>query len=474
MDEIWNWDAVAIARGVRTRRISSREAVLACLKRIDEVNPRVNAVVETRSEEALEAADAADAAVARGDELGPLHGVPVTTKVNVDQAGYATTNGVVAFRDTIADQDSPPVANWRRAGAVFVGRTNTPAFSHRWFTGNDLHGETLNPHNRNLTPGGSSGGAAAALASGMAPLAHGNDYGGSIRYPAYACGVVGLRPSLGRVPAFNGTVRQERPITAQLMSVQGPLARSVRDARLGLAAMCGPDARDPWWSPAPLVGPAPPRPIRVAVSADPFGRGVEPGVAGAVMAAAKWLAAAGYAVEEVPLPCMTEAADLWQLLVMHDGKRSLLAPGMEHGDEAFRSTFAGMLDHAPEATFDSYLLGLERRSTLRREWLQFLERYPLALLPVSMEPPFARGLDLEGSAAMARIMRAQEPLFVFATLGLACLSVPTTVAAGIPLAVQLVATRFREDLCLDAAEVIEAQARLACPAMNGCVTPQIA
>jgi amidase len=215
MDEIWNWDAVAIARGVRTRRISSREAVLACLKRIDEVNPRVNAVVETRPEEALEAADAADAAVARGDELGPLHGVPVTTKVNVDQAGYATTNGVVAFRDTIADQDSPPVANWRRAGAVFVGRTNTPAFSHRWFTGNDLHGETLNPHNRNLTPGGSSGGAAAALASGMAPLAHGNDYGGSIRYPAYACGVVGLRPSLGRVPAFNGTVRQERPITGR-------------------------------------------------------------------------------------------------------------------------------------------------------------------------------------------------------------------------------------------------------------------
>ena len=241
MTELWRWDAIDLARGIRTRQISSRQAVLACLARIEQVNPRINAIVEFRSEEALAAADAADAAIARGDDVGPLHGAPVTTKVNVDQEGYATTNGVSAFRDKIAVANSPPVANWQKAGAVFIGRTNTPAFSHRWFTGNELHGETLNPRNPALTPGGSSGGAAAAVATGMGPLAHGNDYGGSIRYPAYACGVVGLRPSLGRVPAFNATVVGERPITAQLMAVQGPLARSVRDVRVGLAAMAGPD-----------------------------------------------------------------------------------------------------------------------------------------------------------------------------------------------------------------------------------------
>ena len=189
MTDLWRWSASDLAHAIRTRQISSRDAVHACLNRIEQVNPHINAIVECRTEEALAGADAADAAVVRGEELGPLHGVPVTIKVNVDQAGYATTNGVVAFRDKIATEDSPVVANWRKAGAVFIGRTNTPAFSHRWFTANELHGETLNPRNAALTPGGSSGGAAAAVATGMGPLAHGNDYGGSIRYPAAAWSV---------------------------------------------------------------------------------------------------------------------------------------------------------------------------------------------------------------------------------------------------------------------------------------------
>src|SRR5205823_4841830 len=138
--------------------------------------------------------------------------------------------------------------------AVTVGRTNTPAFSLRWHTDNELRGRTFNPWHRAHTPGGSSGGAAAALAAGIAPLAHGNDLGGSIRYPAYCCGVAGIRPTLGRVPAYNQTAAEERPPGTQLMSVQGPLARRVRDVRLGLAAMSARDPRDPWWAPAPLVG----------------------------------------------------------------------------------------------------------------------------------------------------------------------------------------------------------------------------
>jgi len=148
----------------------------------------------------------------------------------------------------------------------------------------------------------------------MGPLAHGNDYGGSIRYPAYACGLVGLRPSLGRVPAFNATHVGERPITAQLMAVQGPLARTARDVRMGLAAM----ARS-LVAPAPLEGPQPSRPIRVAMSVDPFGRGVDPAVAGAIQAAAKALSEAEYAVEEVTLPRMNEAAELWRLLGLSCG-----------------------------------------------------------------------------------------------------------------------------------------------------------
>src|SRR5690606_17503647 len=147
-----------------------------------------NAVVREMPEEALAAARAIDAAIARGDDPGPLAGVPVTTKENVDQQGFATTNGLRLQRDLVAREDSPVVANLRRAGAVIVGRTNTPAFSLRWFTRNSLRGHTLNPRNRAITPGGSSGGAAAAVASGIGAIGHGTDIGGSIRYPAYACG----------------------------------------------------------------------------------------------------------------------------------------------------------------------------------------------------------------------------------------------------------------------------------------------
>ncbi len=168
-------------------------------------------------------------------ELGPLHGVPVTIKENVDQQGCATVNGVAAFKDVIAPADSPVVANWKKAGAIIIGRTNTPAFSFRLDTVNDYRGRTYSPWSRNVTPGGSSGGASSSVAAGITPLAHGNDIAGSVRYPAYCTGLAGLRPSFGRVPAYNPSGKTERVISAQLMSVQGPLARSVRDVRAGIS-----------------------------------------------------------------------------------------------------------------------------------------------------------------------------------------------------------------------------------------------
>src|SRR4051812_27044993 len=165
VDELWRWDATALAEGIRSGKISAREAVESCLARMAAVNPRLNAVTYDLSEEALAAADRADAIVARtknSAELGPLHGVPVTIKQNVDQAGCPTTNGVVAFKDAFVTADSPPVANWKRAGAIIIGRTNTPSFSYRIDTVNDLYGRTFSPWSSTHTPGGSSGGAAVA------------------------------------------------------------------------------------------------------------------------------------------------------------------------------------------------------------------------------------------------------------------------------------------------------------------------
>ncbi|KOR18393.1 amidase family protein, partial [Burkholderia cenocepacia] len=199
MTELWQLSATELATRVRQRDVSAREVADAVLDRLDAVNPAINAVVEHRPDDVRRQADEVDRAIARGDDPGPLAGVPVTVKINVDQAGFATTNGTRLQRDLIARADSPVVANIRKAGGVLLGRTNSPTFALRWFTSNLVHGHTRNPRNPSLTPGGSSGGAAAAVAAGISPLAVGTDIGGSVRYPAYACGVHGIRPSLGRV-----------------------------------------------------------------------------------------------------------------------------------------------------------------------------------------------------------------------------------------------------------------------------------
>ena len=452
-DELWRFDAVALARAVAAGEVSSREATESVLERIAEVNPRLNALVEVLEEEALAAADHADAAVARGDELGVLHGVPATVKVNVDLAGHATTNGVVALRDLVAEHDSPPARNLKRAGAVIVGRTNTPAFSLRWFTSNDLHGRTLNPFDPEITPGGSSGGAGAAIATGMGAIAHGNDYGGSIRYPAYCCGVVGLRPTTGRVPAFNATAAEERGITAQLMSVQGPLARTVADTRLALEALAQPDPRDPLAVPALRYDDDAPR--SAALFARHPAYEADPEVVDALHQAGQWLGDAGWTVEEAAPPDFEEADDLWRQLVYDDLRRSVLPAIEETGDELVKVALKLSMEGRPEWDRDAFLAGLARRIAIARSWSVFLDRYDVLLLPVSWRKPFAIDEDAQTVERTISLLAAQSPQLATALLGLPGLSVPTGQSDGIPLGVQLVASRYREDRCLTAGEVVE-------------------
>jgi amidase len=457
MDELWRWPAAALAHAIRTRRVSSREAVEACLARAHAVNPAINALVEVNDDEALAAADEADRAIARGDAPGPLHGVPVTTKVNVAQRGRATTNGIVAFRDAIAEEDSPVVANLRRAGAVLLGRTNTPAFSYRWFTENDLHGRTLNPWSRERTPGGSSGGASAAVAAGIGPIAHGNDLAGSVRYPAYCTGVYGLRPSFGRVPAFLPGAAEERPPGIQTMSVQGPLARTVGDLRIALAAMSARDPRDPWWVPAPLEGPPLPRPLRVAMTVRVPGADVHPAIVRAVEQAGAWLAEAGYAVEAVDPPHLEEAPRLWAEIADNEGRVAMLDAVERLGDAGIRRAYANMMRASPVHDLAGYVRAMARRTAQVRDWFLFLERYALVLGPVCAEPAFPWGLDTGTPEEMDRVRFAQGPQFMVPLLGLPALSAPLGSVDGVPIGVQLVGARFREDVVLDAADVLEAR-----------------
>src|ERR1700754_781267 len=296
LQDLWRLSAADLASLVQAKKVSAMDAATAALARLDAVNPKINAVVDHRPEDVLAQAGAIDAVIARGEAAGPLAGVPVTVKVNIDQQGFATTNGLKLQRDVIAKTNSPVIDNLRKAGAVILGRTNCPAFSYRWFTTNLVHGDTRNPRDPGITPGGSSGGAGAAVAAGIGHIAHGTDIAGSIRYPAYACGVHGLRPTLGRIPAFNPAL-PERPIGPQIMAVSGPLARTVNDIRISLAAMSARDIRDPWWVPAPLEGVR--REKRAALCLDPDGLDSVPEVKAAVADAGKRLERAGWSVEEV-------------------------------------------------------------------------------------------------------------------------------------------------------------------------------
>ena len=459
-EPVWKWDAAAIASAIRERKLSAREAATACIERMHAVNPRINAVTVDLSEQALAQADLADAAVARGDVLGPLHGVPVTIKENVDQEGCATVNGVEAFANTIAPADSPIVANWKKAGAIIIGRTNTPAFSFRLDTVNDFRGRTYSPWSRHHTPGGSSGGASASVAAGITPLAHGNDIAGSVRYPAYCTGLAGLRPSFGRVPAFNPSAKAERTISSQLMSVQGALARSVRDVRLGFEAMAQYDPRDPWWTPAPLAGLAVDRPIRVAVvdRAEDLG-GIAPSapVAEALKQAAKALADAGYEIVDDRTPGFARAFELWFEMLIPEFRRFMHADFERDGDAGIRTAMRFVLDNVPEKDAESHLRALAERTRLIREWNLFLARTPLVLTPVCTELPYAHGFDVESAARTMRMWREACTLMAVPVLGLPGMAVSTGLAEGLPVGVQLVGPRFREDLTLAAAEAIEAR-----------------
>ena len=454
MQDLWRLSAIDLAALVRSKKVSAKEAVAAALARLDAVNPKINAVVDHRSDDVLKEASRVDAAIARGEDAGPLAGVPVTVKVNIDREGFATTNGLKLQAGAIAKSNSPVIDNLRKAGAVILGRTNCPAFSYRWFTTNLIHGDTKNPRDPGVTPGGSSGGAGAAVAAGIGHIAHGTDIAGSIRYPAYACGVHGLRPTVGRIAAFNAAL-PERTIGPQISAVSGPLARTIADLRIALAAMSSKDVRDPWWVPAPLEGP--PVQKRAALCLNPDGLDPVPEVKAAVADAGKRLARAGWTVEEISTtPPMREAADWQTKLWLGDGYEAQLEAAEKEGDPGALACLRG--NRANVFPFDqaAFSKALTRRATLTREWLQFFESYAVLLMPASGELPFPDNLDRKDGASFARVWRAQLPQIAIPFMGLPGLTVSTGLVGKIPVGVQVVSGRYREDLCLAAGEAIEA------------------
>jgi amidase len=450
---LWRLGAMDLAHMIRTREASSREVVEAHLRRIEEVNASVNAVTVLLADQALDAATAADRAVAAGGDLAPLLGVPCTIKGNLDLAGTPTTHGMRALAQAEPGVDAPAVARLRAAGAIPLGHTNLPDFAIGWHCDSELWGATVNPWDPGRTPGGSSGGEAAALATGMTPLGLGNDTGASLRWPAECCGIAALKPSLGRIPHATTIEPRELPIGHQLMGVNGPMARHVADLRLAFEVMAGPSSRDPWTVPAPLGGPDLTEPVRIALVEDPAGLGVAPQVREGVRKAAAALEDAGYAVDEVEPPGIEIAARTWLDVSVPSLRAGWQVWGPMVRADMMRFVMA-FFEVAGEQGLEATVEGLMTRQSVMRAWAEFQETHPLIVAPISTSLPFEVGRDRTADDVGA-IVRAMRMALAVNTLSLPAVALPVGVAAGLPQVVQVIGPRYREDLCLDAAAAIE-------------------
>ena len=385
VDELWRQTATELALRIRRRELSATEVVGAHLARIDAVNPELNAIVTLDREGALAAADEADQVLARGEPTGPLHGLPIAVKDLEDTAGIRTTYGSPIFRDHVPAADTLLVARLRRAGAIVIGKTNTPEFGAGSQTFNAVFGATRNPFDHSRTPGGSSGGAAAAVASGMLPLADGSDFGGSVRNPAAFCGLVGLRPSPGRIPAL------PTPSPWSPLPVLGPIARTVADAALLLRALCGPDPRAPLSLDDPPevfadVEPADLGAVRIAWSDDLGGLPVEPEVTAVLRRRRSELEALGCTIADAE-PDLREADEAFEILrgveFAHGFGELLRTRRDQLKDTVVWNTEVGLALTGEQV---GRALALQADAFARMQAL--LERYDVLALPVSQVVPF--------------------------------------------------------------------------------------
>lgn len=449
----WQRSAGELAAAITSGGVSSREVVEAHLDRIDAINEGLNAVVRRFDEEALAAADAADAAVHGSRPLGALHGVPITLKENIDLAGHPTTLGTVALADADAGADEPVVQRLKSAGAIPLARTNLPDMAMRLHTDSGLHGPTRNPWDAAVTPGGSSGGEAVCVATGMSPLGIGGDMCGSLRWPSQCCGVATLKPTLGAVPR---AAMPFAPYGIELMAVIGPLARTVADLRVAFDIMAGAHPVDPWSYPAPTavdtVLDLPPR--RVAVSTDPGGSGTHPSVVAGIERAASALEGAGWQVVEAEPPQLADAAQLWPEInygnpTSIEAMTSLLSPDAQRALQQW----ALAAEVAPDG--NTFVEALQRRKSIAGRWTDFFRDHGLWLTATSTEPPFEVGADLDTVERVQRILHGHRVIMATNSLGFPSAVIPMGVSGGLPQSVQIVGPRFAEVACLDAAEIIE-------------------
>jgi amidase len=452
MKKLWQLGAIELASGIAGKDFSAKEVITAHLDRIAEVNPALNAVVVVMNDAALEAADQVDQAIAAGEKLGPLAGVPITIKENIDCMGTATTSGVPALAEAFPTSNSPIVDRVLAAGAIPIGRTNLPEMGLRLHTDNALRGPTKNPWNADRTTGGSSGGEAAALATGMSPIGLGNDIGGSLRNPANCCGVASIKPTQGIVPHAVTLPAEDEPISFQQMLSDGPMARRVADVRLGLELLRGYHPRDPNSMSAHLHTTN--QSLRIAVMAEPPGGDTDPKIAAVTRAAAQALEDAGCVVTETLPPSMEEIIALWTQLLDNDVSLTLplLAPMLSKDAMTFLDDFR---NGRGTPTVEDYGTSLTHRMAVARQWAAFFAHHDMVLSPTWTQLPFQVGWDIAEPGRAVATMNQARCVMPGNALGLPSACVPAGMVDGMPVGVLLTGGLYNDLLCLDAAQIIE-------------------
>ena len=454
MSDIIYSSAKRIAESIREKRVSAVEVVEAHLARVEQVNGQLNAVVATCAERALDEAKAADTAIARGDELGALHGVPMTLKDSLDTEGVVTTGGTMGRKDYVPERDSTVAARLRAAGAILLGKTNTPELTLAGETVNSVYGRTNNPYLLDRTPGGSSGGAAAIVAAGGAAFDIGSDTGGSIRMPAHLCGIAGVKPNSGRVPRTGHIISYGMGAT-DAYTQNGPMARYVEDLALILPIICGPDWEDPAIVPMPLGDPADVDlgALRIAYYTDVDGY-KEPSqeTRDATLAAAMALSDVAASVDEDVPPPLSRAPDISARVGDGDGRagtrRLLAAAGTADADVS--PNLAKRIADASAVSAAKYGEALEELDAFRSEMLGFMRGYDAIVAPVTALPATPHGETFEEHYKNG-FYTGPYNLTGWPGAVVRC----GTSSEGLPIGAQIIARAWREDVSLAIASFLE-------------------
>ncbi len=451
MNEILRSSATGMARSIREKKISCAELMQAHLERIEAVNPRLNAIVQLPAERVMEEARAADAALARGEIKGPLHGVPVTFKDAIETEGIISTGGTLGRRSFVPQQDAVLVKRLRAAGAIVLGKTNCPEFGWAWESDNLIYGRTNNPYDLSTSPGGSSGGESALISAGGSPLGFGSDAGGSVRFPANCCGLASIKPTSGRIPRTGHFPGPGGTLDA-LWQI-GPLARSVEDLGLALRIVSGVDGHDPAIVPAPLGETAAVdlKKLRVAFHTDNGIAAPEPDVAEAVRKAAAALAEAGVKVEEALPPGVGETFEIYRGLFCADGGAGLKSlielAGTREIHPLLQQALEIQQQHGVSMADYGALVG--RWDAFRSAMLGFMECYDAILSPVCSFAGMVHG------STYKRLPSFSYTMIYNLTGWPAAVVRATNSSTGLPIGVQVAARPWHEHVALAIARVLE-------------------